>query len=277
MHMKNIFKSILALTAVAFVVVSCDVTNVGNKISPNDVAEPAASFVQKVINDTELAAATTSYDIQIGRSNANQPAMVAVQSTFPESVCPSVVGFGTGQYETTLSLNISELAVGTTLKGTIALVDQAGHANTSLSVTLAKAYKWNPYGTVKITDDLVTAVFTVQSVTWQVEAEKAEGVDVYRLLDPYGPNYPYNDPGDYKLGAKWVIDASDPNGVVFERTNLGFNWGYGEFNVFMADGVKGTMANKVITFPKNGLKFDLPDYGTFTANADAKQKIDLNL
>ena len=275
MHMKNIFKSILALTAVAFVAVSCDVTNVGNKISPNDVAEPAASFVQKVINDTELAAATTSYDIQIGRSNANQPAMVAVQSTFPESVCPSVVGFGTGQYETTLSLNISELAVGTTLKGTIALVDQAGHANTSLSVTLAKAYKWNPYGTVKITDDLVTCAFGVENVTWEVEADKADGFEVYRLLDPYGPNYPYNEPGDYKLGAKWVIDASDPNGVVFERTNLGFNWGYGEFNAWPLEA--GKMVNKVITFPVDGIAFNLPDYGTLKANNNGLFAIDLNL
>ena len=276
--MKNIFKSILALTVLAFAASSCDVSNVGNKLSQNDVDAPAASFVQKVINETELNPSITSYEIVVGRTSPDYPAQVVVETNLPSGVCPRVLGFSAGDSSTKLVLDLSSLAIGTLLKGVIALKDQAGFTYSSINVSLQKAYKWNTYGTVKITDDMVASVFNgVDNITWEVKAEKAEGMEVYRLLDPYGPNYKYNDPDQFKLGVKWVIDASDPNAVTFERTYLGFDWGYGEHNVFLADGVKGTMVNKVITFPKNGLKFNLPDYGTFTVNASGKQKIDLNL
>lgn len=275
MHMKNIFKSILALTVFAFAATSCDVSNVGNKLSPEDSTAPAASFVQKVISETALNPAITSYEISVGRTSSNAPATVVVESTFADGVCPSAVEFAAGQSESKLVLDISDLAIGTLLKGTITLKDQAGFANSKISVSLQKAFKWEPYGTVTITDDLVAAVFTVENVSWEVEAEKAEGLEVYRLLDPYGENYPYNDPGDFTPGAKLVVDCTDPNAVTFERTNLGFNWGYGEFNAWVLK--PGKIVNKVITFPVDGIAFNLPDYGTFTANADGLFSIDLNL
>ena len=175
-------------------------------------------------------------------------------------------------------LDLSGMAVGKAYKGVISLASESDYNSlgiSSVNVTLQKAYSWSHYGTVKITDDIVTAAFGVDNLTWEVEADKADGFEVYRLLDPYGANYPYNDPGDFTPGAKWVIDCTDPNAVTFDRTYLGFDWGYGEFNIWPLEA--GKMVNKVVTFPVDGIAFNLPDYGTFYANNSGLLAIDLNL
>ncbi|MCR5244490.1 MAG: hypothetical protein K6C37_07100 [Bacteroidales bacterium] len=275
--MKNIFKSILALTSLAFIASSCDVENVGNKFNPGD-EQKTVSFVQKVVSDTELSADLASYDIMLGRNSAEAALTCELKTDLPGNVCPTSVSFAAGQYEAPITIDLSGLPVGKLLKGSIEVLDQVSYASSKINVSLQKAYVWEPYGTVKITDDLVTAVFGVENVTWQVEAMKAAGFEVYRLLDPYGAAYPYNEPGDFEEGAKWDINATNPDNVVFERTYLGFNWGYGEFNVFLIDSaVGGKMQNKVITFPKNSIAFNLPDEGSWKANGSGLFKIDLNL
>ena len=275
--MKTIVKSILALSAALFVV-SCNVDNIGT-LYQHEGSDNGVSFTQSIISDTELGAAATSVVVTIGRAVADAAQTVNIASTMPEGISvPSSVSFGAGQSSADLVLDVSGMSVGKAYKGKISLASESDYndlAISEVSVTLQKAYSWSHYGTVKITDDLVTSCFGVDNLTWEVEADKADGFEVYRLLDPYGPNYPYNDPGDYTLGAKWVIDASDAKAVTFDRTYLGFNWGYGEFNVWPL--APGTMVGKVITFPVDGIAFDLPDYGTFYANGSGLFAIDLNL
>lgn len=275
--MKHIFKSILALTSLAFVAVSCDTDFIGNKFNPGD-EQNTVSFVQSVISDTELSATVTSYDIMVGRSSADNAISCNLKiAGFPEGICPSSVSFAAGQYQAPITIDLSNVPVGQLVKGSIELVEQASYSRKSINVSLQKAYNWLPYGTVKLTDDLIPAVFTAPNATWQVEALKAEGVEVYRLIDPYGPTCPFNEPGDFTLGAKWDIDATNPDAVTFSRTYLGFDWGYGEFNIVLSEGAKGKMVNKVITFPVDGIIFNLPDIGNFKANNSGLQKIDLNL
>lgn len=277
--MKNILKGILALSAAALLA-ACNVDNIGTKYV-HESNDNGVSFTQAVVADTEIGAATTTYVLTVGRAVATAAQTVNLKSTLPATIgVPASVTFNAGEYAADLVLDLSGMAVGISYKGKISLATESDYNDIAISemtVTLQKAYNWLPYGTVKITDDLVTSCFGVKNVTWEVESEKAEGMEVYRLLDPYGPNYPYNDPGDYTLGAKWVLDASNPNAVTFDRTYLGFDWGYGEFNVYLLEGGEGKMVNKVITFPAEGMVFDLPDYGAFYGNQDGLLKIDLNL
>ena len=49
--MKHIFKSILALTSLAFVAVSCDTDFIGTQFNPSD-GQDRVSFVQAVVSDT---------------------------------------------------------------------------------------------------------------------------------------------------------------------------------------------------------------------------------
>ena len=277
MSMKRIINSILTFSAVLFAV-SCNVDNIGT-LYEHEGSDNGVSFIQSTLADTEIGAATTSYILTLGRAVADAAQTVNIASTLPAGVTvPSSVSFAAGQSSADLVIDLSGMSVGKSYKGTISLANKDDYndmAISSVNVTLAKAYSWSSYGNVKITDDLIADVFGTENVTWSVKADKADGFDVYRLLDPYGPNFPYNDPGDYTLGAKWVIDATNPNAVTFERTYLGFNWGYGEFNVYVLE--PGTMVNKVITFPVEGLAFNLPDYGTFYGNPNGLFKIDLNL
>ena len=274
--MKNIFKSILALASFAVVAVSCDTDFVGQTYSLNEVGASAVSFVQNVVSDTELEATQNTYDIPVARSSAEGAITCDLKTDLPEGVCPASVSFEAGQFESVITINLSTIPVGKLLKGSIELLEQPKFSNNKINVSLQKSYRFEPYGTVKITDDLVTSAFGVKNVTWEVTALKAAGVEVYRLLDPYGANYPYNGPGEFKEGAKWDIDATNPDAVTFERTYLGFNWGYGEFNVWPL--AAGKMVNKVITFPVNGIAFDLPDEeATLKANNSGLFKIDLNL
>lgn len=275
--MRNILKSILALSAI-FSVASCNVDNIGT-LYQHEGSDNGVSFTQSSVSYSELAASMTSLVVTLGRAASDAAQTVNIASTLPEGiVVPTSVSFAAGQGAADLVLDLSGMAVGKAYKGTISLATESDYndlAISSVNVTLQKAYSWSHYGTVKITDDIVTAAFGVDNVTWEVEADKADGFEVYRLLDPYGANYPYNDPGDFKLGAKWVIDCTNPNAVTFDRTYLGFDWGYGEFNVWPLEA--GKMVNKVITFPVDGIAFNLPDYGTFYANNNGLLAIDLNL
>ena len=276
--MKKILKSILALSAAAIFAVSCNVDNIGT-LYEHEGSDNGVSFTQAVLSDTELGAAESTVVITVGRAVCDDAQTVNIASTMPEGVTvPSSVSFGAGQSSADLVLDVSGMSVGKSYKGKISLASESDYnelAISEVSVTLQKAYSWSSYGTVKITDDLIAYVFGTDNVTWSVQADKADGFEVYRLLDPYGPNFPYNDPGDFTLGAKWVIDCTDANAVTFERTYLGFDWGYGEFNVWVLE--PGKMVGKVITFPVNGLAFDLPDYGTFYGNTNGAFAIDLNL
>lgn len=270
--MKNIFKSILVLMAAA-AVASCNVENVGKTFDLAEATE-GASFTQVVASNTSLPASQTSYVLTVGRNNSTAAQTINIESTLPEGVCPSSISFAAGQSAADLVLDLSNVEVGTTCKGAITLLEQPAYTRASINVTLAKAYTWAAYGKCEYTDDIVGSLFGADPVTYEVEVEKTEGFDVYRLVDPYGSVFPYNEPGDYRLGVKWVIDARDPNAVVFDRTKLGVDWGYGEMEAAVLS--PGKMVNKVITFPERGLVVYDAD-GGYYANNNGAFKLDLNL
>lgn len=283
--MKRIIYSVLS-AGLAIMAVSCNVENVGTLYSSEGAETNAVTFLQSVLSDTEIAASTTSVTIKVNRSIANGDETVSIATTIPadDITVPTSVTFADGEYSKDLVVEFKpSMAVGKSYKGDITITDDDEdpkhidpHTSISkISVSLAKAYSWAAYGKVKITDDIIAPWFGTENVTWSVDAEKADGFEVYRLLDPYGEAFPYNDPGDFTPGAKWVLDCNNPNAVTFERTYLGFDWGYGEFNIWpLAD---GTMVNKVITWPAGGLAINLPTYGSGYTNDNGLQKIDLNL
>lgn len=274
--MRNILKSILALSAIFFVA-SCDVENIGT-LYQHEGSDNGVTFTQSNISYTELSASMTSLVVTLGRAASDAAQTVNIASTMPEGiVVPSSVSFAAGQASADLVLDLSGMAVGAAYKGKISLASESDYNSlgiSSVNVTLQKAYSWSAYGTCSYTDDIVGPLFGAAPVTYDVKVEKADGFDVYRLIDPYGEVFPYNDPGDYRLGVKWVIDATDPNAVTFDQTKLGVNWGYGEMEAGMLE--PGKMVNKVITFPTKGLVvFD--DDGGYYANNNGAFKLDLNL
>lgn len=149
---------------------------------------------------------------------------------------------------------------------------------------------WVSIGAATYQEDLVTTLFGVENVVYEVEVQTIpEAPGFYRLVNPYGEAYPYNEPGDYATNKNhyMVINAQDPEGVYIERHYSGMNWGYGEFifhsyagyylekghslEEIKAAGYCGTLVDGVITFPAGKLLIGMANYnggGLYTSNAN---------
>ena len=149
-------------------------------------------------------------------------------------------------------------------------------------------YPWESLGMATYREDIVTTFFNVENIVYEVEIERnVETPGLYRLVNPYGAAYPYNDEGDYDTSENhyMVIDAQDPEAVTIQQTYTGMNWGYGEFIVWSladyylnqgvtaeeiaAEGHFGKLENGVITFPTRTLIIAMTEYensGLFYAN-----------
>lgn len=277
--MKNIVKSIFAAALVVISITACNVDNVKTTYTPQ--SENEVSFVQSNVVNTELPASATSAEITLGRTSTKGELTVSLDiSQVPTGIsCPSSVTFADGEGAVDLWFDLSKLEVGVTKSGKVALKLNEGYNKTAAIDTVtfkfAKAYEWEPYGTCKYTEDLWTTYFSVSNVTYTVNCEKAKDLNVFRLIDPYGENYPYNDPGDWEDGVKWVFNCIDPTKVLFERTDLGLDWGYGQLYAYPLQ--YGKFENNTITFPTRGIAIGMgSSYGPNYSNLSGKFKIDFN-
>lgn len=118
------------------------------------------------------------------------------------------------------------------------------------------------------TDGLVAPWFDVPEPTYEVEVEESvDNPGKYRLVNPYGEAYPYNEPGDWDADNTYylTIDATNPDAVNILEADLGINWGYGWMwtmsaadyfiasgqateEVLLAAGYYGKLVDGVITF-----------------------------
>lgn len=123
-------------------------------------------------------------------------------------------------------------------------------------------------GKAMFTDALISAWYGAPAVDYEVEIEESQdNPGKYRLVNPYGEAYPYNEPGDWDATQDYylVIDATDPDYVNVLESELGVDWGSGMMwtmsggDYFVATGqatleqVKalgyyGKLADGVITF-----------------------------
>lgn len=137
--------------------------------------------------------------------------------------------------------------------------------------------KWTSLGMATYTDDIVAPAYGAkvdELATYQVEIqENANEPGLYRLVNPYGAEFPYNEEGDWDASKNYylVINAQDPEGVYIDLQNTGLNWGDGNFYVYsmaanyLATGktleeIKaadfcGILSDGVITFPVKSLLF----------------------
>ena len=164
----------------------------------------------------------------------------------------------------------------------------------------AQTEEWRSLGMATYTEDCVTTYFNVENVSYQVEVrEKTDQPGLYRIINPYGAAYPYNEEGDYDTSKEYFIeiDATDPEGVYMPGVyGTGMNWGYGEFSIsslayyYMATngatfeevkdaGYCGVLADGVITFPAKSLLISLAEYngGSFYyANNNGAFRLDMS-
>ena len=153
--------------------------------------------------------------------------------------------------------------------------DKEGNAQEANYITfefapVGQSSPWESMGMATYREDLMTTFFKVENLVYEVEIEKnVETPGLYRLVNPYGAAYPYNEEGDYDDSKNYyvVIDAQDPAKVSINLSYTGMDWTYGEFYVWsmaqyvMANGGTeedalpywGKFENGVITFPGSAL------------------------
>lgn len=151
-------------------------------------------------------------------------------------------------------------------------------------------------GMAKYTDDIVAPMFVEEPVnyTYEVEIQESEeNPGKYRLVNPYGAAFPYNEEGDWDSSQDYymTIHAENPDQVYIDLQPLGVDWGMGMMYVYSyasylmnqgysaddvaAQGLFGTLKDGVITFPAKGLFFYMPDYSNslYYANSSGAFKV----
>lgn len=219
--------------------------------------------------------------------------------------------FAAGDSATTFTVDYSKCEIGKsyTLKLQVTNPELVSQYDNGTTYTFSVIrIKWNPAGfyydaagnkvegEVMYTEDFLTTFFSVSNKTYPVELEERDDMPgMYRLKNPYGARYPYNEPGDYDPDNDYylVIDATDPEKVYIPSlTNLGFNWGYGDFyawslagyylsrgNAATAEAYYGKIENGAITFPEKALMIAMEEYndfGLYQANSKGAFSVVLN-
>ena len=150
---------------------------------------------------------------------------------------------------------------------------------------------WVDYGVAQYREDCITTFFGVDNDILEVPIQKnvvTEGI--YRLVNPYGEVYPYNEPGDWDDTQDYylTVNASDPDHVYVELSPTGMDWGYGMFSIqslatlYISRGTAtleqlqaehpeyfGTLKNGIISMPARSLVLQMADYndgGWYTSN-----------
>lgn len=144
-------------------------------------------------------------------------------------------------------------------------------AYTQFEYSAAGGPVWNSLGIAQYTEGFIVGL-GVPTVTYNVEIQESEETPgLYRLVNPYGAAFPYNEDGDWDASKDYYleINAQDAGGVYIQSQALGFDWGYGMFyassmagfyieqgatlDEVKSMGICGTLADGVITFPSQTL------------------------
>lgn len=237
----------------------------------------------------------TEFDVLVLRQDTEGELTVNIQANDPSGIftIPSTVTFADTEATANLHITYDFADIEGNVRYPISLkIDEKdatlyGDASTSFVVLYAP---WKSIGECKYTDAYISSLYNVQEVpTYMVEVEESmTQPGLYRLVNPYGAAFPYNEPGDYDADNNYylTINAVDPTKVYIEQSPTGMNWGDGEFIFFSiaglrvaqgnpaaAEGNYGTVKNGVITFPKGSLLAAIGSDGWYTCNSNGKFKL----
>lgn len=257
--------------------------------------DKTAYFPASFKENLDIFETSDTLRIEINRIDATeaQTIPIVLNDTSGLFQNPKGVNFGKGQMNTTLKIPYNNIQKGVTYSLDLAIDEAYAFKYAGvINYTLKTGVNWLSLGMASYTDDFLTKLFGLNPVTYEVEIHESVATSgVYRLVDPYGKNFPNNKEGDYDASQIYYleINASDPDGVYIERQKTGLNWGYGIFNPSslayhnylskgktLADakaaGVCGTLKEGVITFPTNSLVTVLGS-SAYLSNANGAFKV----
>lgn len=163
--------------------------------------------------------------------------------------------------------------------------------------TVQASNPWQSEGYVAYTDGYICSLYPLcvpEPYYVEVQSNK-EDDGAYRLVNPYGEAFPYNEPGDYDANTNSYLyfNMADPAYVYVEESESTTDWGDGLFSFSSLVGMQlaggytvddckaagvpaGTLANGVVTFPNKSLVVFYGSNGVYANNwisnyADVKE------
>lgn len=144
--------------------------------------------------------------------------------------------------------------------------------------------EWTSLGTGLMTDEMVTYLFKLRPLTWEVEIlQSVENPNFYRVVAPYGEKFAEAllaqenirlDEGEYDNEGKCMltIDTTDPEDVYFPKTYIGCDWGYGEMYIGIPSSAKVYFRDGIFGAPPRGVAVG-DDDGAVAANISGRFRI----
>lgn len=257
-------------------------------------------FNNSLAKEYVLSMNESSFNIPVSRVSDADAINVPLNVTLEDGslfTIPQSVSFAAGQKEANIQVSYDPANIVfdkfETVK--ISLADAGLTTEWGISeyvFTAGVPAPWVTLGNATVVDDYITGFFGVENVAWQVELQENQLYPgYYRLVNPYGAGYPYNEPGDYDASQDYYLEihAEDPSKVWIPITTYGMDWGYGNF-IFgsmaglrigqgkpeAAEGYYGQLADGIITFPADALLIGMSDYndgGLYTCNSSGAFKV----
>lgn len=261
------------------------------KIDSEQVYFPSTNSSKVALSSVE-----NSFDIVIARVKTDNAITVPLTISGNDGLydIPSSVNFAQGESKASIKVNYDtdEIGFDNFSDLTISINEQytSVYGKSEYKFNIGVPAPWKTLGDAIYADDYVTTWFGVGNDEYKVEIqENLLQPGLFRLVNPYGAAYPYNDPGDWDDSQDWYleINAVDPTAVFINLQEVGMDWGYGMFSFgsiaglrmsqgktleeVKEDGLTGTFENGVITFPAGQLLAKMADYndgGMYPANGD---------
>jgi hypothetical protein len=192
--------------------------------------------------------------------------------TMPDSVAHFADGESTAQLKIAFP-GSAQMGIGESYELTVSLsrtemLSAGGISQQKL--TLKRRLTWVDAGTGKWKDGLVSVLFSVEELTYDVDIQKTEETEgLYRLVNPYGYEvYAYTDEWNVVSDPCYVmINAIDASKVFITEAGIGVDYGidsdgtdnkYGE--IYVKSMSYGTRSGKTITFPAGTLAVGMRKY-----------------
>ena len=210
---------------------------------------------------------------------------------------PQSVTFAAGKatVDIPVKYNSSLMGYNNPKKISIKLADEKdktvyGFSDYDFTVTIASP--WKSLGKATYREGFVASIYGIDALEYKVEIqENLLTPGLYRLVNPYGKAYEYNEDGDWDASKDYYLEihAEDPSRVYIETQKSGMAWSYGEFSFgslagyYLSNGKPesaesyyGTLENGLITFPKKALLASMAGYnngGLMQTNAGGEFRV----
>lgn len=200
MKKKNIFKAILGLAIIPFLFASCDVDQKNEEFTPG-TDNQYVSFLSEAYTNLNFDPDLTSISVPIARSRADEAISVPVTFTYGSKsevtsgiTVASTASFEAGSYESSITINVIDLAPGNICRGTIEISDET-MTNSAMQISavdceFSKAMVWESIGTGEFFDAFALLIFNDDGTiadynTVETEIMKAKGVNAWRVMNPW--------------------------------------------------------------------------------------------